>query len=514
MAEKTLFFTDFHKARLSKYDRYDKIFRGAHKMVFSSSLSNLSEEDKKKYIVSNFGGLISKVSADFLFSEPIIVRAKEGSSEDQQENIKMIVEDNKLHVLNWEMALVTSYKGGGVYKVRYGDYKSVGINSETKELGAIIEFVQPDYYFAVFDQDNVNIITEKIIAWRKTIDNKEYLRMERHYPDGRIVNELWTLKGDYIDTKVDLGLLYENPPAEEEYNGIDGYSIFYVPNFRPSPDSHYGQGDYEDLESLFEELNNRKSRNARILDKHSNPKMAVPLGVLDEDGNVRREQYEMFEVAGEMGGLNKPEYITWDGKLDAAERQIDDLIKTMFLVAEISPSVFGMDNGGIAESGRALKFRLMRTLSKIKRKKTYFEDVLKKVINAAQLFESNLGSGPVPVQVNIEFQDGIPTDAREEAEIREIEMRSGAISEETAVRERNPQWTDEEIEAELKRLSANKPSFGASPLAGGLSLPEDEMNDDEMSMNEGMPNNQTPPHGNSKANPSDSGAVPGARSNR
>lgn len=470
MADDQKYLSAEDEARFARYLKYQYLFQGSHRSAFAASLNaKFTAEELKTYISCNFAGLISKVAADFLFGEPVIVEAPDDASDDQKDNIAKIIENNNLHTLNWETSLVTSYKGDALYKVRLGDLAQVGIK-DNKEMGAIIEFVQPDIYIPVLDPDNANIVKEMTLAWKKRIGSDDYLRKERHFPNGRILNELWKVKGNRLDGQINLAKIYDNPPAEEEWTGIEGFSIFHIPNFRSSPAHHFGQSDYEDIHSLIEEVNDRMSGNSRILTKHSDPKLAVPPGVLDENGNVRRENLEMFEVSSNDSGIVKPEYITWDGKLDESFKQIDKLMEFLFMITETSPGVLGVDSGGMAESGRALKFKMLRTIAKIKRKKVYFEEVLKKALLVAQEFEAlaenSADRGPEPIKVDVIFQDGLPTDFREEAEIREIELNSGALSDETAVRERNPNWAEDEIQKELERLKSNTPDFGATAPAG------------------------------------------------
>jgi len=462
-----IYLSDSDKARLAKYQKYEKLFEGSHKAAFSASLAGrFSKEELKTYIACNFAGLLSKVAADFLFGEPVIVDAPDEAKDDQKESVKRIVTNNRLHTLNWETALVTSYKGDALYKVRLGNLKEVGVrDSDGKEMGALIEFVQPDLYFPVLDPDNANVIKEHVLAWKRKVNGDDYLRKEIHTPDGFIKNELWRVKGDQLDGQVQLAVAYpKNTPADQEFSGFDGFTIFHIPNFKASPAHHFGQSDYADIDGLLEEINDRMSSNSRILTKHSNPRLAVPPGVLDENGQVRRESFELFEVASEASGMLKPEYITWDGKLDEAFKQIDKIMEFMFMVTETSPGVFGLDKGGLAESGRALKFKMLRTLSKVKRKRTYFEEALKQALYVAQFLEwtaeNPKDKGPEPVDVQLTWQDGLPTDYREEAEIREIELRSSAISTETAVKERNPDWTQDEIEAEIERIDSGGVDFG------------------------------------------------------
>jgi len=65
----------------------------------------------------------------------------------------------------------------------------------------------------------------------------------------------------------------------------------------------------------------------------------------------------MFEM-DEAG--NKPEYIVWNANLDSAMKEIDKMVEFLFMFSETSPDALGLGKGGQAESGRALKMKLLR----------------------------------------------------------------------------------------------------------------------------------------------------------
>lgn len=382
--------------------------------------------------MANLASLISKVSADFLFGEPVLIKAEDT----EREAIEEIFVDSLLQDLLWETALSSSYYGDGYLKGRLEDGKG------------IIDPVDPSMVTIETHPDNSRKVERFVIQWKRAINGQDYLRREiREF--GVIKQELWMLDGDQLARQVDLKMAFPNgdAPPEEQKTGIDGFLMVHIPNFKSSPLNLYGRSDYAELETLFDEINNRVTRDGHILDKHSDPKLAIPPGVLDKEGKVRRQNLQMFEVGAHQAGIMKPEYITWNGNLSDSNTHFDRLLKLVFLVSETSPDVFGMNEGGTAESGRALRLRLMRTIAKIQRKKRYFNRALETILKeTAQL------AGKKVENLSLEFQDGLPTDFREEAEIREIESRTGNVSLETMVRERNPHWTEEQIQEEIDRI--------------------------------------------------------------
>src|SRR5690606_4781633 len=166
---------------------------------------------------------------------------------------------------------------------------------------------------------------------------------------------------------------------------------------------------------LFDELNNRLSQIAVILDKHSDPAIAVPAGSLTEDekGNpvfhVGRDK--VFEVLGKDDVI--PVYITWDGKLDAAFKELEFLIDKIRMHPEIPPVALRTDNAGTpAAYGLSTKWRKTSLLAKINRKRQYYNKALRQDLLTAQLLEhaqlQKAGKRPdyegtLPI---IQFKDG------------------------------------------------------------------------------------------------------------
>jgi len=457
--------TNEDKQRIDNYRTNEDIFLGLHSTAFAKFSALMAKEQKSLiYIVCNFGALISKVSADLLFGEQI--KFKWPKEVKDTKWFDELIENNKLHTRNYESALSNSYHGDSVIKVRQAENKKI-----------IIEYITPEIVFVNLDSDNINETKSIEIAWIKQQGDTKYVRKEIHYK-GKIVNELWLLNGDILSEKVDLGIFYDNMP-EEQNTGVDDFLVKIIPNWKTS-NRFWGISDYNDLHSLFDEANNRITRLADILNKHSNPKLAVPRGVIDKKGQVRTQNFDLFEVVATTGGVAKPEYITWDASLEAAFKEIDKIVEFVFLFSETSPSVFGMDKGGTAESGRALKFRLLRTLAKISRKKNYYDEALKWAMVVAQKLAKK-----TPVIPKIEWQDGIPQDTFEQAQIEEIRLRSGNTSRESSIR-RLDSGSNDDIKEEMEKIGSetkevtssigNKPPMlDMSKLMGGGKEPKEPM---------------------------------------
>lgn len=407
---RTFPYTAADASRIKDYEYFNKLFIGDHYTAFNIKIDDeqyTKAYAKLKYIKANFAGLISKVVADMLFSEPVVIKCPNGD----QEWVDEFVKANKLDTQFYESALSNSANGDGLFKLRIGK-----INPSDDDSSVIAEDITPKIYFPEINGFNIRQKPEvQKLAWTFRIGNDVYLREEIHRP-GMIENKVYTMKGNQIMNEVGLGILGDPDIKEEEPVEIQNSLIIHIPNWKTN-DRFFGISDYYDLDSLFFALNNRISKIDNILDKHSDPILMVPPGVLDEKGQVKKKALGVIEVKdGENG---KPEYIVWDASLENAFKEIEKIVDFLMMIGEVSPDAFGMGQGQ-SDSGRALKFKLMRTIAKVARKKLYYNEAIKELIYTAQLLAKayNVGVNGVkltkdPAPVEIEWADGLPTDMTE-----------------------------------------------------------------------------------------------------
>jgi hypothetical protein len=426
------------KPRLQRYDFNDELFTGAHFSAFRQKISNRrygEEYEKLKYIVGNFAGLISKVCADMLFSEPPKFKVEDKNT---QAWIDAFVFQNKLNAQNYESALGNSRHGDGLYKLRIDK-----LNPGDEEMTVICEDITPSIYFPTLNPGNMrHEPSEKELAWVVKRGGVEYLRKEIHTP-GSIINKAYVLENNVIKQEVAMANVGEPETAPAIDTKVKKSLVIHVPNWRDGS-RYFGYDDYGDLTTLFYSLNNRLTKTENILDKHADPILALPEGVLDENGQVKQEAFHMFEIPSDAGGGTpaKPEYIVWNASLESSFKQVDKIIEMLYMFSEISPDAFGMNKNGQAESGRALKLRLMRTIAKVARKRLYYDIALKEMFHTAQLFAAahNVGvynqkTGKYDIKAGknieipeIEWQDGLPIDSREAVEEEQLRIESGNTS--------------------------------------------------------------------------------------
>lgn len=459
---KGIFPTDKERARLDNYTYYRRLFMGEHFEAFSLKIDDERYNkayNKLRYIVVNFAGLLSKIMADMLFSEPIKVNLPDGDQEWMDSWWRL----NKMDIQLYESALSNSSLGDSLFKLRVGK-----INETDENNNVIAEDITPRIFFPEIDKFNVRGNPEFIeLKWLFNYGAKTYLRVERHEPR-KITHKIYEMRDNKIMNEVEPESVGVVIPEREEDTTVDNLLLFHIPNWRIN-DSYWGVSDYNDLTSLFYGLNNRISAIDNILDKHSDPILMVPKGVIDEKtGKVNKKAIGVIEVESDADG--KPEYIIWDASLESAFKEVEKMVDFLYLTAEISPDLLGMGEG-VSESGRALKFKLMRTLAKVARKKLYYDQAIKDMIFNVQVLAKNFGIAingkklkGEPVEAEIVWADGLPIDMHEQL-LDEIQAVDAGLTSKKDAIERLYQIDDKGAEEILKEIEDEKPEI-PMPSAG------------------------------------------------
>lgn len=437
--------------RLERYEKNRLLWEGKHEQVFKANfLRLLREEDRTSYeFVLNWPKRLSTLWADLLLGETPAVSAGETDSP-EQETVERLIEENDLWNVAYEGAIDFSRYGVTVFKVRF-------------DGRGIIEAIPPSLWFPVFDPDNIKAVTAHVIGWTYGDDKNKRLKVEIHTP-GYIEHREHAIKGNVIGEQ----LTNDNPEA----TGVPYPLIRPVHNLSTT-DNPFGGDDYSDLDSLIAEMEVRIAQVTRILDKHSDPNMYGDEAALEYDdeagGWVFKGGGKFFPVA--QGGVT-PGYVTWDGQLEAQFKTLDWLTQQFYSLSETSPAAFGRLEQGLAESGSALKRLMLAPIAKVNRVRMRLDPALKDVLwFAAELERAQGMTGAVQLgDISITWNDGLPDDPREEAEITVQQVDAGLMSQETGVK-RLQGLEGEQLEEELARINTerrqNLPGIAMTPFTFG-----------------------------------------------
>ncbi|MBT2682651.1 phage portal protein [Bacillus sp. ISL-37] len=453
-----------HLERIEKYRRNKHIIKGNHDLIFNNPYLN-GNQQQAVFIASNLPGTIVKKSADFLFGENPVYSAGKDDSSAEQQAIERIVGENDLDITNYESALGNSYRGDSFYKIRWGQRYGGKLPESQDPYRVFIEAQKAEYVIPeTLPGDGTSIYAYHIavpVVIENTADQEWILNVESHYP-GRIEYSKYTItpfnhsryENAYTEWKIVDELISERRSVD---TGVPFPLIVHIPNYS-TDDDWQGIDDISENESIFSEIDNRLSKIAEILDKHSDPAMAVPAGTLGEDEKgepiFHAGRDKIFEVADKSEVI--PQYITWNGQLDAAFKELELLLDHLLIVSELPPVALGKtDSGTSGASGLSIKWRMNSLLAKINRKRQYYNKGLKQVILVAQLLEHAKSDRKPNYEITvpkIQFKDGLPDDDMEQATIKQI--RTGGRSTQSqlsAIMELN-NCTEEQARIELDRI--------------------------------------------------------------
>lgn len=224
-------------------------------------------------------------------------------------------------------------------------------------------------------------------------------------------------------------------------------------------DEAFGESDFEGTEDLSFEIANRLRQVARVLDRHADPGMNVPDGALDEENKFDVRKRKVFERGVDGGGA---EYITWQSQLDAAYSEIDKIIDLISWMTETPGALWGRDSGGEAQSGRALKFKLLAGLGKARRTGGMLKEGLAEAVRLALRREDVLQNRkPGEYEIAVELSDTFIADEMDDAAFVQTMRGAKAMSTKKAV-SFGQGLAGDDLEAEVNAI--NEEAAAEAPL--------------------------------------------------
>lgn len=393
--------------RLQRYGKNRAVFEGEHHEVYAEQFRRVERvlgnfKDVVSYpIVLNFQRLIAIKFADLLFGEePRIGSAKADAT------VRRVCTHSGLIGKAVEVAIDVCRYGTGLFLV-YRDDEGRGV----------VDVTQPACWFPVLDSANVKRVLYHVLAVEVELGDRAYLKVQIHEP-GAVIMRTYELEGGVIGK-----ILEDEGPI---LTGLDSFALLPVQNIATS-ESYFGGDDFASIDSIVSEIEVRMAQISKILDKHAAPTITGPGSALVDDGAgglvLGTGNYIVNDALIEGGGEVK--YVTWNAQLEASFRQLDVLLGFLYTMSETgatlldaSPGVGAAAGGSRGQSGTALRLRMMAPLSKVNRMRVRFDPVLRRAVAMA----AGLGWGGrlEAEDVSIIWEDGLPDDPRESAEIMHI----------------------------------------------------------------------------------------------
>ena len=457
------FLSPEQQARLERIRQGRMLFDGKHRDYFINEhrtqfdfpRTRVGTTEKQMYLPNNLLKLISYKGTDLLFGAEPLLRVDD---EAQQQSLADLVERSNLHQLFYNCAVDATYEaeslieacihGGAVY------LRAVAAD-EIFPVGTL----QPDGQYLQYDQyriANIGVPTAAI-----------YLVLTISYVAGSINRTLKQIddKGRVVAENLDLAewpLAAGEPPLQPATNtGIAWNTITWIPN-----QLIRGQAvsDYDGIVELQDELNAKQTQIARVLAKHSDPKLAAPASSADPQGNARSD-YDVYfyRTKDEI-----PSYVTWDAELASAVEDRDFARESLLIAAETSPVLLGIrgKSGGHAEAFRTVRVQAYNSLTKAGRKAVVWKAGIRRCVKVAQMLERSIpGYDYADETLGVVLRDGMPVDTLDQANEIAIKRGVGVMSVHRALME---QMDDPAaVEAEEKEIEAETAAKTPSIFLGG-----------------------------------------------
>ena len=102
------------------------------------------------------------------------------------------------------------------------------------------------------------------------------------------------------------------------------------------------------------------TRIGRVLDSHSEPSLEVPEDAITKNPQTGESSFDTSLKIFPIGeGQRLPQYIEWEGHMEASFKELEFLMNQFYTVSETCPQAFGQSISGMAESGTSLRLRIM-----------------------------------------------------------------------------------------------------------------------------------------------------------
>ncbi|MCL5291291.1 MAG: phage portal protein [Actinobacteria bacterium] len=361
----------------------------------------------------------------------------EGSKE--QDTLNAIVGTDEFRQRCYKVAIDCSRYGDGLFFVR-----------QNKDGRGEVSLTRPDIWFPVVSEDDIEEYTHHVLAWQTKVGEESLLKVRIHEP-GTLTKREYRLSGSKIDTLVS---------EEVEKTGLSGFAVIPA-HMLITSDRTTGIDDYTDVDSIVSEILVRCSQIAKVLDAFSSPSVQGPASALQQDPITNEWKLKVGDFFMRDSTEDPPvEYLVWDAQMEANFKFIEQAVNFLHSISEVGAVIFQDELAKLGQvTGPGMKRVMQAALSKVNRLKLFYDPALRKAIALA----SELGYSPSldRFHISIDWQDGLPADETEQAQVQSTLHGAGLLSRERALRQQG--LTGQTIEDELARIeseaAAQTPSF-------------------------------------------------------
>ncbi|MEU1454413.1 phage portal protein [Streptomyces avermitilis] len=433
-----------------------------------------SPGEKRSKLHVPLAGDIARTSSTLLFSEPPALTSDHKAT---QARLDELVESG-LHPTLLEAGEICAALGGAYLRVVW--------DQEVSDR-PWISTVAADAAVPEFRYGRLTAVTFWTVVQQ---DSREVWRHLERHEKGRILHGLYRGTLGTLGTRLPL---QEHPATEPlayqvtedwiETGAPDHLTAAYVPNVRPArawrnipSAAHWGQSDFQGIESLFDALDEAWSswmRDIRI----GKGRIILPNSMLQTNGPGQGATwYEDQEIYAGLNMLERPgeNSLTVQQFAIRVQEHKDTcaaLVEQAARQAGYSAATFGVTGDGAAVTATEIRARERRSMNTRARKALYWRPAVTDIVMAQLAIEAGPLFGVSGLDLEpprVEFQDSISEAPKETAETVALLASAEAASKDTLVRMQHPDWRDEQVLAEVGliheetgRMPQGSPQIGA-----------------------------------------------------
>lgn len=351
-------------------------------------------------VLLNYQRLLSLKMADLVCGEyPTIT----GGNETENEAIKAARDNSDFDARLYSTVIDMSRYGDAIWREYLDDMS----DNKTFTLW------DPKEWYPIVMQDGTNRISHHVLCWRVNINagiDNVLPKWELHVQIHGCAKADWGKYEQRIYAMSNDGTVIQQLKSSEHIStGFDHCAVHHLKAYGTSS-TVYGYDDYMTLDSLLAEIMVRIGQISVILDKHADPNLTGPASMLSlnpETGEYYLKRGKFFATSQ---GDNEPHYLTWDGQLTAAFKQLEILLNQMYILSEMGAAILGgQDGSSAAISGTAMRFKMVNPLAKARRISNSLTIPVRRLLSA--LAENVEFAG-----ISVYWSDGLPDDPRENIE--------------------------------------------------------------------------------------------------
>ncbi len=431
----------------------------------------IQREERANIVHLPAAGDVAGVSANLLFSESPKFKYDETIA--GGDRIKTFIKENGL--------LNVLLEGAEISAALSGCFLKLDVEPELVKI-PIVSIITPTQCFPTFWRGRLwEILFYKVVKEENGGATVWRLFENRKRASGYLDIEYKLYRGttDRIGREHELNSIDEtvNLNLEDTRIKMEGLGCVYVPNMRPNklrPNSNLGINDFSGCISLLDSLDFTWTSWMRDIELGMG-QILVDEELLNRDEALTSGEqmyFSKFQKAivklnlspWRMGGENvKPiDNIQFDIRVEEHSKTCQELFTNIISLCGYSPQSFGIiEQGTRAESGTALRIRERKSLLTREKKSRYWQPALWDLFWQMQQMDqaTNLSRNYDVQEVDVELEDSIIVDPREQSETLRNLDTAKTVSLYTKIKMLHPEWEDSDIEEEIDRIKEDEPKI-------------------------------------------------------